>query len=182
MNTEFDEFRSLKITIKSETINRNKLACFRKAEEVNRICKESCPNYSQSWACPPHVTDYAAYSSAYSNAEVYLFIAATDTFSSETNPLQSCYDLLKRYSMQFLMDREKACKGKAIISHTCDLCESCSVKTGEACLKPDDMRYHMTSFGFRVDQICEELFKHSISWGSAEKPAEYVSQVGVVFR
>jgi len=168
------------VNIQSTEISINKLNAFRNKTEVGEICKQGCPNYSKSWSCPPNVESFTEYCKTFTKARVYLFVASTELFLDKKNPLIECYDRLKKFSGKYLLDEEIKQAGRAIISHTCDVCDECTILKGERCAEPEKIRYHMTSFGFRVDAICQELFDHHISWGNDSAPAEYVSQVGVV--
>lgn len=156
------------------------LAEFRDPIKVQLLCSEGCDNFGKSWTCPPNAKSFEEFSKGYVEAEVFLFVLPIEAFNDEDNPGMACYDFLKGESKKILLEQEVLKKGVAIISHTCDLCTPCAMKLGQPCVSPRAMRYHMTSFGFRVDTICDELFQHSISWTSNSGESAYITQVGVV--
>jgi len=168
------------IIIKRNSIPVNTLNNFREPEHVQELCSEGCDNFGKSWTCPPNAKLFDEYADGFVNAEVFLFVLPMSAFNQERNPGMACYNFLKKESKKILLNFENNNKGAAIISHTCDLCSPCAMRLGQPCVSPRAMRYHMTSFGFRVDSICEELFQHSISWTSNSGEAAYITQVGVV--
>ena len=155
------------------------IARFRDAERVGGYCRE-CPNYGQSWGCPPFGFDVGAYLTQYTTA---LLIATKITPERADIPLTEAGRLMRperqRLEERLLgMERQHGGRAFAYVG-TCLYCPegSCTRPEGKPCRHPELVRPSLEACGFDIGKTTEELFGIGLKWGVNGCLPEYLTLV-----
>lgn len=159
------------------------IAVYRDAKRFGACCR-ACPNYGQSWACPPFDFDVDKYVSTYRTA---LIIATKITPLCRTLPLDAAERLLlpeRIWHERLLLSLERRYDGRAFAyAGRCRYCPpgSCTRLTGEACRHPELVRPSLEACGFDLERTTESLLGIPLQWGEGNQLPEYLTLVGGFF-
>lgn len=155
------------------------IARFRDAERIGGYCR-SCPNYGQSWGCPPFAFDVGEYLSGYA----WALIVATKIVPAKAGiPLSEAKRLIlperQRLEGRLLgMERQYGGRSFAYVG-TCLYCPegSCTRPEGRPCRHPELVRPSLEACGFDIGKTTSELFGTGLKWGTDGKLPEYLTLV-----
>lgn len=140
---------------------------FRDERRFIGFCRE-CPNYGNSWGCPPFDFDTTEILRRYKNVHL---IATKITPVDKTIPLDRSQELIRperiRLERQLLeMERRHGGRSFAFVGK-CLYCgdEPCARKAGKSCRHPDKVRPSLEAFGFDIGRTLSELFHIELLWG-----------------
>lgn len=156
-------------------------------EKIETYCK-ACPNYGKNWSCPPHSFDKETFLEMY--PYIVLVVAVLEYSEEEVlrnRGRQEVDDYTKRTLFPL---RKSFYKKLKRLEHTrsdlrmfdigsCNLCEPCSRKKGEACIRPDELRYSPESLGFDVSLLLAYYFDLKLEWAGEVLPPHYISLGGL---
>lgn len=152
------------------------IAGFRDAECFIELCKQ-CPNYGNSWGCPPFDFDTEKFLRQYR----YVRLMATKIIPDEKNiPFNKSRELVYPERLRIeseLLDMEKQYGGRAFAYvGSCLHCNGaeCRRKCGKPCLHPDKVRPSLEAFGFDINRTLSELFGIKLLWGKDGVLPEYL--------
>ncbi|MBD3255388.1 MAG: hypothetical protein GF383_09860 [Candidatus Lokiarchaeota archaeon] len=170
--------------------------------EVQKYClnpKFKCPNYDQSWACPPAAPYLEKELSRYKRFFlIYSELNLEDYVEKEkvNHPKRSKEKILNRlfwkendrndlereinnFLAEFPSDHEE----KIVLwGGHCNLCEKrddkqCSYPSGAECQYPNEIRYSMEAIGINVDETIKNLnLGLNLEW----PPKKYIRRFGLV--
>jgi predicted metal-binding protein len=154
------------------------LAEYENKRETEKLC-EACPTYAAKWSCPPHSPAFSRYDLVkYPYAALVLFSCDLDQFSyikTEYMKIKAANTIMKSRMDRLMRSLENATDGIMISNGTCRLCNPCSKKKGEACKRPEKLRFSMEALGLNVGRITADLFGHQLLWYKDKKIPLYLS-------
>ena len=142
-------------------------------DRVRHVCKEECPMYGKTWACPPAVGTVEGCQARCQTFPEFLMIS-TVTEVPDIADLEAT--LATRADHEAIthevtdLIRGQGCETLTLSTEACAVCESCSYPN-EPCRYPDKMFPCVESYGILVTEICErygmEFFNGNIvTWVS----------------
>lgn len=155
------------------------IARFRDADRIAGYCR-TCPNYGQSWGCPPFDFDAQEYIGGYATA---LLVATRITPAAPGLPLTAARRLIlpERERLESrLLDMESRWDGRAFAYvGSCLHCPegSCTRPEGKPCRHPDRVRPSLEACGFDIGRTTSELFGIELRWGYRGQMPEYLTLV-----
>ena len=145
---------------------------FRDEKRFVEFCKQ-CPNYGNSWGCPPFDFDTGEFLRQYEYAHLMA-----------TNRTQ---ELIKPERLRIereLLEMEHRYGGRAFAYvGKCLYCpdSECARKCNRPCLHPDKVRPSLEAFGFDMTRTLSELFGIELLWGKDGILPEYLVIVSGLF-
>lgn len=152
---------------------------FREAERFEGYCR-SCPNYGNSWGCPPFESGVEEYLSGYRTA---LIVATKITPAASGLSLSEAQQLLlpeRRRLERRLLEMERVYDGRSFAYvGTCLYCpdQPCTRPEGKPCRHPDSVRPSLEACGFDIGRTTSELFGIELKWGKEGRMPEYLTLV-----
>ncbi len=169
---------------KNMTTTENYLKNYVDVKGFLTFCK-ACGCYGQVWSCPPYDFDPQEYWKIYK----YIYIIGTkmtfepDTADSEMGKEEAVQYMRREYHKvkDALSERMKELErrhpnGISLSAGNCNLCEKCTRPEGDACRRPDEIRYSIESLGGNVIKTAEELLGFGLVWSGGDLP-EYMTLV-----
>lgn len=156
---------------------------FRDEEKFLEMCK-MCPNYGNSWSCPPFDFDTEEVFRSYR----YAHLIATKIIPFSKNiPINDTQKLIhpERVKIEkriLEMERKSGGRGFSYIGK-CLYCEEgiCTRKCGKPCLHPEKVRPSLEAFGFDIELTLKKLFGMEILWSKNGMVPEYLILVSALF-
>lgn len=159
------------------------IARFRDEKRFIGLCKQ-CPNYGNSWGCPPFDFDTGDFLRQYR----YAHLMATKIVPTEKGiPIDRTQELVRPERQRIekgLLEMERRYGGRAFAYvGKCLYCHSaeCTRKCGRPCRHPDKVRPSLEAFGFDIDRTLAELFGIKLLWGKDGILPEYLVLVSGFF-
>ena len=156
---------------------------FRDEKRFVEFCKQ-CPNYGNSWGCPPFDFDTGEFLRQYE----YAHLMATKIIPVEKNiPIDRTQELIKPERLRIereLLEMEHRYGGRAFAYvGKCLYCpdSECARKCNRPCLHPDKVRPSLEAFGFDMTRTLSELFGIELLWGKDGILPEYLVIVSGLF-
>lgn len=128
------------------------------SERVRSICREECPRYGTSWACPPGVgtvEECRNRCEGYEGALVFTTIAEVSDIENleETLATRAGHEEVTREIREIL--QEYFSVTLALSSESCAICPKCAYPE-EPCRFPDKMIPCMEGYGIIVPLLAEQ--------------------------
>ncbi len=128
------------------------------SERVRSICREECPRYGTSWACPPGVgtvEECRVRCGRYDGALVFTTIAEVQDVENmeETLATRAGHEEVTREITQIL--RENCSSTLALSSESCAICPECAYPD-EPCRFPEQMIPCIEGYGVIVPLLAEK--------------------------
>ena len=156
---------------------------FRNEDRFMELCK-MCPNYGNSWGCPPFGFDTEKFLRKYRHAR----LTATKITPVEKNiAIGRAQELILPERIRIektLLDMERDTGGRAFAYiGKCLYCpdSECRRKFGQPCIHPDKVRPSLEAFGFDIEKTLSELFNITILWCDDGVLPEYLVLVTALF-
>ena len=156
---------------------------FRDEKRFVEFCKQ-CPNYGNSWGCPPFDFDTGAFLRQYK----YAYLMATKIVPIEKGiPIDKSQELIRPERIRIekeLLKLELRFGGRAFAYvGKCLYCpdSECARKCNRPCLHPDKVRPSLEAFGFDMTRTLSELFGIELLWGKNGILPEYLVIVSGLF-
>lgn len=149
---------------------------------------QQCPNYNTVWSCPPlpfAVEDYLEkFQWMYVvGAKINLspqVIMAADTAEKVKAVGWDIVVAVKLAMEEKLRNLEQKMPGSVSFSSGgCNLCHECSRQAGEACRRPEKMRYSLDAFGFDLTAIAKDMLGIEIQWCKDSLPDYFTLVHGI---
>ena len=153
-------------------------------ERFMAYCRE-CPRYDALWSCPPLSLDVDRFLDSYEWGHLLCVkIDLDDETIREADTTEKIkaagWDIVSTVKLDVegrLRRLETKVPGSlSLSSGGCNLCASCTRKSGNPCRQPDKMRYSLDAFGFDLTAITKDLFHIEILWCKARLP-EYFTLI-----
>lgn len=152
------------------------IAVFRDEARFIELCKQ-CPNYGNSWGCPPFDFDTGDFLRQYR----YAHIMATKIIPKGKNiPFRESQALVYPERVRIerdLLEMERYYDGRAFAYiGSCLHCNGaeCRRKCNKPCLHPAKVRPSLEAFGFDIGRTLSELFGTKLLWGKDGILPEYL--------
>ena len=128
-------------------------------ERVRWICRNECPMYGKTWACPPAVGTVDQCQSKcrkYSNCLMIASIAEVADISDieETLATRPEHEAITNQVRDIF--RELGEEPFVLSTEACTVCERCAMLDGQPCRKPERMHPCVESHGINIVPVLEE--------------------------
>lgn len=155
-------------------------------------CRE-CPNYGNTWSCPPYDFDVIEYWKQYKTLGLTAVkILFHEEYAGKSFPTEKIQQITKESLWKVkadlsheLLEKEKEHPGSVSISAgSCDLCRGKCTKTeGGHCRFPEKMRYSIEALGGNVGLTISKLMGLELEWIEEGKlPNYFVLVCGLLLR
>ena len=130
------------------------------SERVRTICRQECPMYGKSWACPPGVgtvPECREKCLSYSQCLLISSIAEVEDISDidETLATRPSHEELTEQVAALLRDQGE--QPYILSTQACAICGRCAILDGQPCRHPEKMHPCVESHGINVVPILERL-------------------------
>ena len=130
------------------------------AERIRWICKNDCPMYGTSWACPPAVGEVEQCRQKcgrYENCLMISTITEVDDISNLelTLATRPAHEEITNQVRDLM--REQGIEPYVLSTESCAACQRCAYLDGEPCRYPDRMHPCVESHGINLLKVIEEL-------------------------
>lgn len=129
------------------------------SQRVRMVCRQECPRYGKTWACPPavgSVEECRCRCLRYGNC---LMIATATEVSSVSN-MQEALDTRAGHeeitNEVGALLREQGIEPYMLSTEACGICERCAYLDGEPCRHPEKMHPCVESHGINLIPVLEE--------------------------
>ena len=157
------------------------IAGFCDSEKFLNLCKE-CPNFGNSWGCPPFDYDQKDYMRQWK----YVHLLAVKIIPEEKGlPLSESQafirpERIRIERMQLGWERRYRGRSFAYVGK-CLYCSSCTRPSGAPCRHPELVRPSLEAFGFDIEKTLSELFNIELLWGKNNTLPPYLTLVSGFF-
>lgn len=127
-------------------------------DRVRHICREECPRYNSTWACPPAVGPISECKAKCLMYPEMLMISTVTEVNDiadieETLNTRGAHEEITRQVAKLMKDQ--GCELRVLSTESCALCETCTYPDAP-CRHPDLMFPCVESQGILVTEICEK--------------------------
>jgi len=127
-------------------------------DRVRYICKEECPQYNTTWACPPAVGSVSECKAKCLMYPEMLMISTVSEVNDiadieETLSTRKDHEEITRQVAKLM--KEQGCELRILSTESCAICETCTYPNAP-CRHPDMMFPCVESQGILVTEICEK--------------------------
>ena len=127
-------------------------------ERVRHICKEECPMYNKTWACPPAVgTVETCKNKCLSYPEFLMISTVTEVRDianiEETLDTRADHEAITHAVTDMI--RQQGLETMTLSTESCAICEQCAYPDGP-CRHPEKMFPCVESHGILVTDLCEK--------------------------
>ncbi len=130
------------------------------SERIRFICKQECPMYGKSWACPPGVGEVSQCEKVcmgYQNCLLISTITEVQDIASieqtlATRPAHE--EITNRIQDLFLV---QGIEPYVLSTEACAICEHCAYLDGKPCIHPQHMHPCVESHGINLLPLLEQL-------------------------
>lgn len=127
-------------------------------ERVRHICREECPQYNKTWACPPAVGTVEECKAKCLSFADFLMISTVTEVSDIANIEEALatrgdHEAITREVAQLI--RNQGCETMTLSTESCAICETCTYPHAP-CRHPDKMFPCVESQGILVTEIAEK--------------------------
>jgi len=127
-------------------------------DRVRYICKEECPQYNTTWACPPAVGSVSECKAKCLMYPEMLMISTVSEVNDiadieETLSTRKDHEEITRQVAKLM--KEQGCELRILSTESCAICETCTYPHAP-CRHPDMMFPCVESQGILVTEICEK--------------------------
>lgn len=153
-------------TFKADISVAEYIARFRDENKFIELCRQ-CPNYGNSWGCPPFDFDTTEFLLRYKYAHL---IATKLTLTGHDVSVGDTQELIRPERLRLekqLIDMERRYGGRAFAYiGKCLHCNDakCTRLCHKPCLHPDKVRPSLEAFGFDIGRTLSELFGIELLW------------------
>lgn len=128
-------------------------------ERVRFICKQECPMYGQSWACPPAVGTVAECKCkclAYENCLMIATLTEVSDIANIEETLSTRGDHEEITNQIADLMRQQGVQPYILSTEACAVCPRCAYLDGQPCRYPERMHPCVESQGINVIPALEE--------------------------
>ena len=130
------------------------------SERIRYICKNECPMYGKSWACPPGVGEVSACEAKCKSYSAGLMIG-TITEVCDVADINECLETRGPHEqvtnqVRDLM-RAQGVEPYVLSSEACAACEKCAILDGKPCRYPERMHPCVESHGIVLTTTLDSL-------------------------
>lgn len=127
-------------------------------ERVRTVCREHCPQYGKSWACPPAVgtvEECRERCSRYRDVMIFSTMVEVNDITNmeETLATREGHEEVTRGIREVVRELFGECQ--ALSTESCAVCEKCAYLSGHPCVHPERMIPCVESYGIVVTELAE---------------------------
>lgn len=128
------------------------------SERVRRVCRQECPRYGKTWACPPAVGEVEVCREKCLGFDSCLMILTATEVADISNMEE---DLATRPAHEAVTDqavqllRQLGAEPYVLSTESCGICEHCAYLEGLPCRHPEKMHPCVESHGINVVPVLE---------------------------
>ena len=129
------------------------------SQRIRYICRQECPMYGKTWACPPavgEVEDCQKRCLSYKNCLLIGTITETDDISDIEKTLATRPEHEKITNTVRDLFQEQGVEPYVLSTEACALCETCAYLEGKPCRYPESMHPCVESHGINIIPTLEE--------------------------
>ena len=130
------------------------------SQRIRYICKNECPMYGKSWACPPGVGEVSFCEAKCKSYENCLLIG-TITEVNDVADIQECLETRGLHEQVTNQVREllraQGVEPYVLSSEACAACEKCAILDGKPCRNPERMHPCVESHGIVLTSTLDSL-------------------------
>ena len=129
-------------------------------DRVRFICKQECPMYGKTWACPPAVGTVAECQRkcmGYKNCLMIATLTEVDDIANIDESLATRGDHEALTEQVADMLRQQGIEPYILSTEACAICEKCAYLEGQLCRFPEKMHPCVESHGINVIPAMESL-------------------------
>lgn len=193
---------SLPIHMKHKSLTTQELLKTLKQEEVFGYCKQ-CNNFGVNHSCPEYSVDTPTYLKDFPHAMLMITeVSSTPLIENwpmiQDTPLASpikahhekptvqmskineiamyVFNHVKDLMTDYLLTLESQFPDTlSSPPGACTRCDTCTKKSGNLCLFPDQLRFSLESLGFMVSDIHRDFFGLELEWAKEALPSTFYS-------
>ena len=129
------------------------------SDRIRWICKQECPMYGKSWACPPGVGEVAVCEEkcrGYDNCLMIVTVTEVNDISDieETLATRPPHEEITNQVRDLMV--EQGVNPYVLSTEACAVCERCAFLDGKPCRKPERMHPCVESHGINLIPTLEE--------------------------
>ena len=129
------------------------------SERVRQVCRQECPRYGKTWACPPavgEVADCRGKCLAYENCLMIATVTEVEDLAdmAQTLATRAGHEAVTE-QVGALMEQLGA-KPYILSTESCAVCEKCAYLEGKPCRHPERMHPCLESHGINLIPTLEE--------------------------
>ena len=129
------------------------------SDRIRWICKQECPMYGKSWACPPGVGEVSACEEKcrrYDNCLMMVTVTEVNDISDieETLATRPPHEEITNQVRDLMV--EQGVVPYILSTEACAVCERCAYLDGQPCRKPERMHPCVESHGINLIPTLEE--------------------------
>ena len=127
-------------------------------ERVRFICKEECPRYGTTWACPPAVGSVdSCKAQCLTYPDMLMITTVTEVADianvEETLATRGDHEEITRQVAELM--KAQGCELRVLSTESCALCQTCTYPDAP-CRHPEKMFPCVESQGILVTELCEK--------------------------
>ena len=129
------------------------------SDRVRWVCRQECPMYGKTWACPPGVGSVAECREKCGSYENCLMIATVTEISDIGNKeeaLATRPDHEEITNQVGALMEEQGVKPYILSTEACTVCQRCAYLDGQPCRHPERMHPCVESHGINLIPVLEE--------------------------
>lgn len=198
----------LDINVRTKTVEVKEISNAYKKDEVLGYCS-NCSNFGNNYSCPSKTYDPVEVISEYNYVTLIITEVKTAEIKEfwgeiemKDYPSQVYTNYMKKYpdtpsdtrsqlSMyvfnkvkdqvtDILMQTEEDWKNTyGAPPGSCSKCERCTMTDGEPCIHPDQLRYSLEAFGYKVSDLYTSVFDMELTFTRGELPEAFTSCSGI---
>ena len=128
------------------------------SDRIRWICKNECPMYNKTWACPPAVGAVAeckAKCMSYENCLMIATITEVEDITDIEETLATRPEHEAITNQVAVLFRQQGVNPYILSTEACAICEKCAILDGQPCRHPDKMHPCVESHGINVVPVME---------------------------
>ena len=129
------------------------------SDRVRWVCRQECPMYGKTWACPPGVGEVAECRGkclGYQNCLMIATVTEVDDIANMEQTLATRPGHEEITNQVGALMEELGAKPYILSTEACTECERCAYLDGEPCRKPERMHPCVESHGINLIPVLEE--------------------------
>ncbi len=187
-----DYFKKYTIITKTASISIDEyIRDYRNEDLFMSYCK-ACRSYNCCWACPPYDFDVLLMIKKYKNAniistQIFPDNSLRDLYNTAKQNIALGKEILaearKKIDEELLLLEKKHSGSRAFFAGNCFSCpiEKCARIEGKPCVRPEQIRYSLESFGFDIEKTASDLLGITLKWSSDGQLPEYFTLISGIF-
>ena len=129
------------------------------SERVRTICRQECPMYGKSWACPPgvgSVPECQARCIRYENCLMIATITEVSDIANIEESLSTRADHEEVTNQVGVLLEAQGVEPYILSTEACAICDRCAILDDEPCRHPGKMHPCVESHGINIIAVIEE--------------------------